>query len=218
MNIRVLIADDHRIVREGLRNLLESRPDIQIVAESETGRETIALARSLQPDIIIMDVTMPDVNGIEATKIIAAELQRTHVIGLSMHADIRFVVEMMNVGASGYLLKDCSVEELVRAIESVLQGNKYISRDISGFGGGNGSKIFEGGQFEDAYPVLTAKEREVLSLISTGMTTKEIAVSMSVSVNTVETHRQNIMNKLDLHTIAELTKYALRRGLANLEE
>jgi DNA-binding NarL/FixJ family response regulator len=216
MLTKVLIADDHQIVRQGLRTLLEKEPDLRVVAEAEDGRSTVRLARETQPEVIIMDVAMPDLNGIEATRQIISELPKAKVIALSMYADRRFVVNMLKAGASGYLLKDCAFEELTRAIRAVLAHKTYLSPGVSDI---VVKDYMTGGSALETsvFSVLTPREREVLQLMSEGKSTNQIADSLHVSVKTIETHRQQVMHKLKMHSVAELTKYAIREGLTTLE-
>jgi two-component system response regulator NreC len=216
MAIRVIIADDHQIVRQGLRILLEREPDLEVVAEAEDGRLTVRLVRELHPDLVIMDVAMPDLNGIEATRQIILEWPKVKVIALSMYADKRFVVNMLKAGASGYLLKDCAFEELIRAIRVVLAQKTYLSPGVTDIV----VKDYMKGTPPTApsvFSVLTPREREVLQLMSEGKSTNMIADCLHVSVKTIETHRQQVMQKLNLRSIAELTKYAIREGLTSLE-
>jgi DNA-binding NarL/FixJ family response regulator len=216
MAIRVIIADDHQIVRQGLRILLEREPDLEVVAEAEDGRLTVRLVRELHPDLVIMDVAMPDLNGIEATRQIMLEWPKVKVIALSMYADKRFVVNMLKAGASGYLLKDCAFEELIRAIRVVLAQKTYLSPGVTDIV----VKDYMKGTLPTApsvFSVLTPREREVLQLMSEGKSTNTIADCLHVSVKTIETHRQQVMQKLNLRSIAELTKYAIREGLTSLE-
>jgi DNA-binding NarL/FixJ family response regulator len=215
MGVRIILAEDHRITREGLVNLLEERSDMQVVGEAENGREAVRLARELSPDLVIMDVTMPDLNGIDATRIITSGSNNTKVIALSMYSDKQFVQGMIQAGASGYLLKDCAFEELVSAIQAVIQGDTYLSPGIAGIVVQDYlNKLTTDRSSADT--VLTNREREVLQLIAEGNSTKEIAASLTVSVKTVETHRRQIMEKLGIFSIAELTKYAIREGLTSL--
>jgi two-component system response regulator NreC len=216
MVTKILIADDHQIVRQGLRFLLEKESDLKVVAEAENGRTTVRLARELTPGVIIMDVAMPDLNGIEATRQILAESPSIKVIALSMYADRRFVVNMLKAGASGYLLKDCAFEELIRAIRVVLAHKTYLSpgvTDILVKDCQMGLPINE----ISAFALLTPREREVLQLMSEGNSTAKIADQLHVSIKTVESHRQQLMQKLNLRSVAELTKYAIREGLTTLE-
>jgi DNA-binding NarL/FixJ family response regulator len=216
MAIKVLIADDHQIVRQGLRTLLEKEPDLQVVAEADDGRATVQLVREMLPDVVIMDVAMPDLNGIEATRQIVAEFPKIKVIALSMYADRRFVVNMLKAGASGYLLKECAFEELVRAIRLVLSHKTYLSPGVTDI---VVKDFVQGapGTEPSVFSVLSPREREVLQLMAEGKSTSQIASSLYVSVKTVETHRQQVMQKLNIHSIAELTKYAIREGLTSLE-
>jgi two-component system response regulator NreC len=215
MAIRILLADDHKIVRQGLRTLLEQEPDMEVVAEAEDGRIAVRLARELAPQVVIMDVGMPDLNGIEATRQVLADTPGLKVIALSMHSDRRFVVNMLKAGASGYLLKDSAFEELAAAIRVVMLNKTYLSPGVSDIV----IKDYVQGPREDSsvFSVLTPREREVLQLMAEGKSTKQIADRLHVSVKTIETHRQQIMTKLGIHSVAELTKYAVREGLSSLE-
>lgn len=215
MPVRIVIADDHRIVREGLRHLLEKRTDFKVVAEAPDGESVVRLAKELSPDIVILDISMPGMNGIEATRRILAERPGVRILALSMHSDRRFVIETLKAGASGYLLKDSAFDELARAIEVVMARGAFLSpaitemvvRDFVAQAGCDDAAAFS---------VLTPREREVLQLMAEGEPTKAIAARLAVSVKTVETYRQQIMEKLDLHSVAELTKYAIREGLTEL--
>lgn len=216
MGIKVLIADDHQIVRQGLRHLLEKEPDLVVAAEAEDGRSTVRLAREVRPEVIIMDVAMPDLNGIEATRQIISEMPRVKVIALSMYADRRFVLNMLRAGACGYLLKDCAYEELVRAIRVVLADKTFLSPGVTDIV----VKDYMQGALSpenSVFSLLTPREREVLQLMSEGKSTQQIADGLCVSVKTVETHRQQLMHKLNRRSVAELTKYAIREGLTTLE-
>jgi DNA-binding NarL/FixJ family response regulator len=210
------LADDHKITRQGLRSLLDEQPDMEVVAEAEEGRSVVRLARELSPDVVIMDVTMPDLNGIEATRQIVGQSGNVRIIALSMHSDTLFVTEMLRSGASGYLLKDCAFEELSRAIQTVVEGKTYLSPSISGVVVDDYLHRLTKADFSGS-DVLTEREREVLQLLAEGKSTKQIALKLHISTKTVETHRRQIMNKLDIHTVAELTKYAIRKGLTSLE-
>ena len=214
--IKIVLADDHQIVRHGLRSLLSAEPDIEVVGEADNGRAVVRLVQELSPQVVIMDISMPDLNGIEATRQILAESSGVKVIALSMHSDSLFVLNMFKAGASGYLLKDCALEELVKAVRTVMNRKVYLSPGISdivikdfviGWASADSS----------AYSILTAREREVLQLMAEGKSTNQIADSLCVSVKTVEAHRKQLMNKLDIHSVAELTKYAIRQGLTSLE-
>ena len=216
MSIRILLADDHKITRQGLRSLLDKQSDMEVVAEAEEGRTTVRLVRELLPDVVIMDVSMPDLNGMEATRQIKGEFGDVKIVALSMHSDSLFVTEMLKSGASGYLLKDCAFEELARAIRTVVAGKTYLSPSISGVVVNDYLHRLSKADFS-GLDVLTSREREVLQLLAEGKSTKQIALKLHISVKTVETHRRQIMNKLDIHTVAELTKYAIRKGLTSLE-
>ena len=214
MSIRILLADDHQIVREGLRFLIDSQSDMEVVAEAEDGRTAVKLIQEHIPDVAIMDVGMPYLNGIEATRQIVAEMPGVRVIALSMHDDRRFVSGMLRAGASGYLLKNCASEELIQAVHTVVSNQTYLSPAITGIVVEDYVRQAE----EDKPPVLTNREREVLQVLAEGLSTEQIAAQLHVSPKTVATHRQNIMDKLDLHSIAELTQYAIKSGLITLEE
>lgn len=217
MSIRILLADDHGIIREGLRALLAKQNGMEVVAEADNGRSAVQLAKKLHPTVAVIDVSMPDLNGFEATRQIVASVPGVKVLALSMHSDKRYVSEMLKAGASGYLLKDCAFEEVSHAIAAVLRGEVYLSPRIVGV-------VIEdylnqsAGQETAPDAALSAREREVLQLIAEGRSTKQIAVSLNVSPKTIETHRHQIMEKLDMHSVAELTKYAIRQGLTSLDE
>ncbi len=216
MSIRILLADDHKITRQGLRSLLDKQSDMEVVAEAEEGRTAVRLVRELLPNVVIMDVSMPDLNGMEAARQITREFGDVRIVALSMHSDSLFVTEMLKSGASGYLLKDCAFEELARAIRTVVAGKTYLSPSISGVVVDDYLHRLSKADFS-GLEVLTSREREVLQLLAEGKSTKRIALKLHISGKTVETHRRQIMNKLDIHTVAELTKYAIRKGLTSLE-
>jgi DNA-binding NarL/FixJ family response regulator len=229
--MKVLLADDHRIVREGLRSLLESQPDMQVVAEAADGRQAVEMARDVSPDVVVMDVAMPQLNGIEATRQIAADEPGMKVVALSMHSDRRYVSEALKAGASGYVLKDGAFDELISAIRAVVADRVYLSPRVAGVvvddyvrrlpqrGAATGAATPSGTDDgrRNVFDTLTPREREVLQLMAEGFATKEVAHRLHVSVKTVETHRRQIMDKLDMHSVAELTKYAIREGLTTLE-
>lgn len=213
--IRILLADDHAIVRAGLRLLLESQPDMEVVGEAADGRETIWRVRELRPDVVVMDITMPDLNGLEATRRIKEENPHAQILALTMHEDERYFFQMVHAGASGYVVKGAPPTDLLAAIRSVHQGQAYLYPSLA-------KKLLEeylsrAKEEKEAYDDLTDREREVLRLIAEGRTSKEIAEHLYLSVHTVERHRQNIMGKLRLHNRAELIKYAIRKGLIELE-
>jgi DNA-binding NarL/FixJ family response regulator len=214
MSIKIILAEDHKITREGLVNMLEDQSGMKVVGEAGNGREAIRLARDLSPDLVIMDVTMPDLNGIDATRIITSTPKNTKVIALSMYSDKQFVQGMMQAGASGYLLKDCAFGELVHAIRAVFKGDTYLSPGIAGIVVEDYvSKLSKSAA--SASGVLTRREREVLQLISEGKSTRHIATKLAISVKTVETHRRQMMGKIGIRTVAGLTKYAIREGLTS---
>jgi DNA-binding NarL/FixJ family response regulator len=218
MTTRILLADDHTMMRDGLRAVIEREDGLSIVGEARNGMETVEQARSKAPHLIVMDVGMPDLNGIEATRQILAERPHTRVVALSVHADRRYVAEMLRAGASGYLLKRSAAEELIRAIRSVMKGQTYLSPEVAGgvvetfLGEGQGAP-----QDRDAFSELTARERQVLQVLAEGLSTKAIADRLGIGVKTVETHRRNLALKLHLHSVAELTKYAVRQGITSPE-
>ena len=212
---RVILADDHTIMREGLRGLLAQVPRVEVVAEAEDGRAAVKLARKLAPDVIIMDIGMPDLNGIEATRQIMAKSPDVKVLGLSIHCDRRFVAQMLAAGAAGYLPKDCAFEELASAISTVAANRKYLSPSVVDTVVEHYVQQMEA-TGSTAYTVLSPREREVLQLMAEGQTTKQIALSLHVSPKTVETHRRQAMEKLGLYSVAELTRYAVREGLVSL--
>jgi len=217
VSLKIILADDHSIMREGLRALLEKQPDIEVLAEAENGRTAVELSRDLKPDVVIIDIAMPDLNGIEATRRITTESPGVKVIALSMHSDRKFVREMLSAGASGYMLKDSAFEELDKALRTVINNQTYLSLGIAD----TVVKDYLGNLVtnESATSIaLTNKEREVLQLFAEGKTTKQIASLLFVSIKTIETHRKQIMYKLGLNSIAELTKYAIREGLTSLEK
>jgi DNA-binding NarL/FixJ family response regulator len=216
VNIRIILADDHKIVRDGLKTLIEKERDMEVVAEAEDGRMTVKLAKKFSPDVVIMDITMPDMNGIDATRDIVKEVSGVKVIALSMHSDRRLVTGMLEAGATGYLLKDCAFEELAMAIRTVVSNQTYLSPRIADIVIDRFVKKLHTTD-TSAFSVLTQREREILQLLAEGMSTKETAFHLNVSVKTVETHRRNIMDKLDIHTITDLVKYAIREGLTTLE-
>jgi DNA-binding NarL/FixJ family response regulator len=216
MTIRVLLADDHKIVREGLRSILEKEPDIEVIAMGENGRAALQLAGELRPDVAVIDIAMPEMNGIEAIRRIRCETPGIRMLALSMHSARRFVVEALSAGAKGYILKDCASEELVRAIRVVAGNETYLSPKITGIIVKDYVKRLPESQ-STSNSLLSNREREVLQLIAEGQSTKEIAFDLGVSVKTVETHRQQVMRKLHLHNVAELTRYAIREGITPLD-
>ena len=213
-NIKIIVADDHKIVRQGLLLLLKKEPAFKDVYEADGGKAAVQLAKSLKPDVIVMDLHMPDLNGADATRLILADNPKIRVIALTTDSDKRFIKEVFRAGACGYLLKDCAVEELVRAIRTVMDGGTYLSATVSNIIVDGYSKESSGEHSAVKIP-LTTRETEVLIAVAEGLSTKEIAARLNMSARTVETHRHSISEKLSLHSIAELTRYALRQGLVS---
>lgn len=205
---RILLADDHTVVRSGFRMILSAQPDMEVIAEASDGRDAAALAEKLQPDLAVIDVTMPGLNGIEATRQIAKVSPRTRVLALSMQRDNVYVREMLRAGAKGYLLKDCDEADLLKAVRMVAAGKGWISPAVS-------SAVLEDYRRHVSNPVdlLSPREREVLQMLAESKTNKEIATALNLSVYTVEAHRGRIMEKLNLHSVGELVRFALRNGL-----
>jgi len=215
MSLPVLLADDHEIVRVGLRVLIERLGGMAVVAEADSGRAAVQLAKKLKPAVVLMDISMPDLNGIDATRQMVAAAPGVKVIALSMHADKRYVAAMLQAGARGYLLKESEADEIGRAVQAVLAGEVYLARKIAGVVVQD--YVQRLANEEGASSPLTGREREVLQLVAEGRSTKGIAAHLHVSIKTIETHRSQIMDRLDLHSVAELTKYAIRQGLTSLD-
>jgi len=207
--INIILVDDHQILRDGLRNLIEQKANLQILGEASNGREAIKLCAKLKPDVVITDISMPSLNGIEAAKQILKENPEIKIIGLSMHANRKFVQAMFSAGGYGYLLKDGDVNELITAITTVMQNRKYLSKNIN-----QDYLLFLND--DENLKKISSRETEVLQLIAEGKSSKEIGEVLFLSSKTVDVHRNNLMKKLDLHTIPELTKYAIREGLTFL--
>lgn len=217
--MRIVLVDDHRMFRDGLKALLERQPSMEVVGESDNGAEAVALSEQLKPDVVVMDVTMPQLNGVEATRRILATTPSAKVLGLSMNADRRYVVAMFEAGAAGYLVKNSAADELIQALQSVMRNQTYVSPAVAGVMVDSYLRRTNAPHTEPqaGTPQLTSRERQVLQLIAEGLTSKEMAAQLSVAVPTIETHRRQIMAKLKIHSVAELTKYALREGLTSLE-
>lgn len=214
-SIRIIIVDDHAMMRDGIRSILEHEDGYEVVAEAADGREAVELAARLAPDVVLLDVAMPGLNGMEATRKIVAADPAIGVVGLSMHSDARYVTGMLDAGARGYLLKTCGADELFRAIDAAMRKKIYVTPDLTHVlldrrQPGSKESVPTGTPPPDS---LTPREREVLQLIAEGLTNKEISANLGTSQKTVESHRTNLMRKLDLHCIAQLTKYAIREGL-----
>lgn len=214
--IKILIAEDHTIVQAGLRSLLERESDMEVVGLAADGREAVALAADLRPGVVVMDITLPVLNGVDATRQIREMLPDTAVLGLSMHSDPDHIIQMLRAGASGYLLKDCATDDLVRAIRQVATGAVFLGTGIARVvvDGYLRRKGISRGAPDD---LLTAREREVLQLVAEGMTTKEIASTLDISGKTVESHRANLMEKLGASGVPDLTRHAIRRGLTTVD-
>lgn len=211
--MNVLLVDDHAIVREGLRAILEREPDMRVVGEGADGAGAVAQAVALRPDVVVMDVSMAGLNGVEATRRILHALPRARVVALSMHVDRQYVYAMFEAGAAGYVPKNVASEELIRALRVVAAGGSYVSPAIVGVA----VEALRGARPAAPGAALTAREREVLQLLAEGHTSKEIAERMRIALSTVETYRRHIMEKLDLRSIAALTKYAVRRGYTSVD-
>ncbi len=215
MTIRIVLADDHKIFREGIRQLFDLQEDMQLLGEAADGRTAVQLFGDLSPDVVIMDVTMPGLNGIDATRRIIAADPGAKVVALSMHSERRFAIEILKAGAKGYLLKDCAFDELVRAIHAVVAGHIYLCPEMTEGVLGDSLHTLDAGEALESSP-LTLREREVLQLFAEGKSTKEIAQLLHVSPKTIETHRSQVMKKLNLNNLVELTKYAIREGMTDL--
>ena len=211
--LKILLADDHVVMRSGLRALLERQPNLEVVGESENGRNTVDLAASLKPDVIVMDIGMPVLNGIEATKTIATEQPNTAVIILSMHADESYVMRALKAGARGYLLKDSAPGDLINAIQAVSQNKSFFSPKVSRILSEDYVRLLKQKGGVDSYDLLTSREQEILQLLAEGKANKEVAADLNISPYTVETHRKHILEKLNLHNPAELILYAVRKGI-----
>ncbi|BEQ13568.1 response regulator transcription factor [Desulfoferula mesophila] len=218
MTSRILLVDDHKIVRDGIKSLLSEEADMEVVGEADNGREAVLLARRLRPDLVVMDVSMPELNGIEATRQILSEMDGVKVLALSMHREPRFVAGILEAGAKGYLVKDCTANELTSVIRLVAQGKTFLSPEVTdmvvkGFVGRLGEDV--------SHPpasVLSPREREVLQLLAEGRKVKDVAEELHLGVKTVETHRRNLMEKLGIDNLVDLIRYALREGVTSLDD
>ena len=217
MATRIMIVDDHGVVRDGLQLLLQQQEDMEIVGQAPDGRQAIEMASAILPDVILMDVSMPGLNGIEATAQIMKDNPHIKVLALSAHSNKRFVTDILKSGAHGYLLKDCVTEELIRAIEAVRNGERYLCSKVAGVIIDNYIDGQMPGGRRASLSSLTAKERELLQLLVEGLYTKEIARMLHLSIKTVDGRRRDIMNKLEMNSLAELTKFAIREGVTSLE-
>jgi DNA-binding NarL/FixJ family response regulator len=216
MSIRILIADDQQIMRQALRALLEKEPGMEVVAEAEDGRKVLALVRELLPQVLITEIAIPDLNGIEVARQVHSDYPEVKIIALSRHSDHRYVVNMLQAGAHGYLLKNCTMEELTQAIRLVMADNSYLSPPVADILVKDFVRRIAD-PTPNAFTILTVREREVLQMMTEGRGTSQIAELLSISGKTVETHRQQVMHKLNMRSIAQLTKYAIREGLTSLD-
>ena len=217
MGIRIVLADDHGMMREGLKSLIAKQMGMEVVGEADDGHAVVRLVHDLKPDVVVMDIGMPNLNGIEATRQVVNENEGIKVLALSQYSDPRMVSEMFRAGAKGFVLKDSAFDELTRAVNAVYTDRTYVSPDVAGDLINRHIRRASSGEQISAFSQLTDREREVLQLIAEGKATKDIAAKLYRSVKTIETHRRNIMHKLNLHSLPELTKYAVRQGLTGLD-
>jgi DNA-binding NarL/FixJ family response regulator len=216
MALEVFIAEDHNLVRSGIRALLDAAPDLKVVGEAANGRQAVEMVRQLRPGLVLMDVAMPELNGIEAARQVLADNAQARVIMLSMHEDRHYVFESLKAGATGYVLKSAAFQDLIAAIATVMSGKNYISPALSDTVMNDYIRRAQGDEENTELGRLSGREREVLQLIAEGNSSAEVAQVLHISVRTVDTHRHNIMNKLEIHSIAGLTKFAIRHGLCVL--
>ena len=211
--LKILLADDHTVMRTGLRALLERQPNLEVVGECENGRHSVEASASLTPDVVVMDIGMPVLNGIEATKQIVTQRSATAVVILSMYSDETYVMRALKAGARAYLLKDSAAGDLISAIEAVSQGKSFFSPKVSRILAEDYIRVLKQKGAVDTYDLLTSREREILQLLAEGKTNKEVSTTLNISPYTVETHRGHILQKLNLHNSAELVLYAVRKGI-----
>lgn len=216
MTVRLLLVDDHELIRDGLRSILESEQDFQVVGAAASGREALSLARQVPADVVLMDIAMKDLNGIEATRLLRAEQPQIKVLALSGHSDPSYVKKILDAGAAGYVLKANAFDELRRAVRAVYQGKKYLCPDVTSAIVAASNGDLPGASTADDQS-LSSREREVLQLLAEGLTSPQIGKRLFVATSTVETHRRNLIRKLGIHGVAELTKYAIREGIAALD-
>jgi two-component system, NarL family, response regulator NreC len=213
MSVRILLVDDHAVIRSGLRLVLERQADFEVVGEASDGREAVARANELKPDVVVMDLAMPNLNGIEASRQITATLPDTCIVVLTMHSDEEYVLRALKAGARGYLLKESAEQDLLAAVRNVSEGKAFFSPLVSRMLVEDYVRQLQDRDIEDSYELLTGRERETLQLVAEGKSNKEVAAILNVSVYTVESHRGNIMEKLNLHSVPELILYAVRKGV-----
>jgi len=216
MSIRILVADNHGILRQGIQALIEKHSDMEVVGQADNGLSAVELTQELQPDVILMDVTMPVLNGIEATRQIKSEFPEVKVLALSVHAKREFVLDMVRAGVSGYMLKECVLDDLIQAINTVVAGQSYLSPQIASIvlEGITDDSIFSAG--DRLSNTLTPRERQVLGLLTEGMSAKQVASQLDLNVKTIEASRRQIMEKADVYNLVDLTKYAIRQGLTTV--
>lgn len=215
--IRVLLAEDHTIVRKGIRSLLDDEPDIEVVGEASDGRETVEKAEKLVPDVVLMDITMPQLNGLEATRQIKKLLPDIKILGLTMYTNEEYILQLLQAGGSGYVVKHSAPSDLISAIRAVYRGDLFLSPEISKVIIDEYLKHAGQTSHETSYDKLTDREREVLQLITEGLSNREIADKLHISVKTVGVHRTNLMEKLNIHSTIDLVKYAIRKGIIRLD-
>lgn len=215
--VHILLADDHALVRQGLRALLEAEPNFRVVGEAGDGLEALNLTKKLKPNVVVLDVMMPHLNGLETARQMSKQFPTTKIIVLSMYDDESFVLEALSNGASGYVLKDSNSSDLIAAVHEVIAGRRYLSPPLSDRAISAYQQLAKSGTF-DKYDILTTREREVLQLTVEGSTHSEIANKLGISVRTAETHRANLMNKLNLHSKADLIRYAIKRGIIPMDK
>lgn len=217
MKLRVLLVDDHELMRQGLRSILEREEDVEVVGEAGSGRDALERVRALEPDVVVMDVAMQDLNGIEATRQIRSACPRVKVLALSSHSDPRYVTAMLEAGASGYVLKANAYDDLRRGLDAARRGRTYLCADVTDAVVDASLRGANSGTGASSRTPLSGREREILQLLAEGLSSPAIAKRLFVATSTVDTHRRNIVRKLGLHGVADLTKYAIREGLTSLE-
>ncbi len=216
--IRILIVDDHAVVRAGIRLLLDSQADMKVVGEAQNGREALVQAKKLKPDVALMDITMPDMDGVEATQLIKGACPQVLILALTMHEEAAYFFRMLKAGASGYVVKGANPDELLNAIRAVFRDKAYLFPSLARKLLDDYLERLEMGEEKDSYAKLTVREKEVLKLIGEGYTSREIAEILFISINTVDRHRTNVMDKLGMHNKSQLIKFAIRKGLVKLED
>lgn len=212
-NIRVIVADDHTMIRSGLKSLIDRAADLEVIAEAQDGMQAVQQAQELHPDVVVLDIAMPNLNGIEAARQITSRQERVGIVILSMHSDEGYVLKALKAGARGYILKDSSENDVISAVRAVSAGKAYFSPEISRMMADDYLRQMQQRGVEDSYELLTTRERQILQMLAEGKSNKEVASALDLSLHTVETHRSNILQKLNLHSIPELILYAVRKGI-----